>query len=279
MRNEDVIVMSMVTSCPRCHTTFRIRHEELRASRGRVRCGQCSEIFNAFDALATLDEPPAEAVSAFPANEGDVTGTIPDLQTKVSSKWAESAKPLSFTDMAAEKVARRNRHTWTWFAAVLLMMALLTAQAAYVISMPRLLHTMPINFRAQIAAYYLDLKPYLQRYCEFLQCTVGLPQFYELLSIESSDLQAYPNRSGLIVLTAILRNRAPFAQAYPMLELTFTDTQDYMVARRVFTVAEYLTSNANPNMGMQANSEFTTKLYIDGDDLKPVGYRLFLFYP
>lgn len=259
--------MSMVTSCPRCHTTFRIRHEELRASRGRVRCGQCSEIFNAFDALATLDELPSEAaVSAFPANEGDETGTVPDLHTKVSSKWAESAKPLTFTDMAAEKAARRNRHTWTWFAAALVMMALLTAQAAYI-------------YRSQIAAYFPDLKPYLQRYCEFLQCTVGLPQFSELLSIESSDLQADPNRSGLIVLTAILRNRAPFAQAYPVLELTFTDTQDHMVARRVFTAAEYLASNANPNLGMQANSEFTTKLYIDSDDLKPAGYRLFLFYP
>ena len=181
--------------------------------------------------------------------------------------------------MAAEKAAQRNHHTWTWFAAALLMMALLTAQAAYVISTPRLLHTMPVNIRAQIAANYPDLKPYLHSYCEYLQCTVGLPQFYELLSIESSDLQADPHRSGLIVLTAILRNRAPFDQAYPMLELTFTDTQDHMVARRVFTAAEYLASNANPTLGMQANSEFTTKLYIDSDDLKPAGYRLFLFYP
>ena len=258
--------MSMVTSCPRCHTTFRIRHDELRASRGHVRCGQCSEIFNAFDTLATLDEPTAEAVPASLAIESGKTGAVPNLQTKVSSQSAKSSKPLSFTDMAAEKAARRNRHTWAWFAAVLLMLALLAAQAAY-------------NFRAQIAAYYPDLKPYLQRYCEFLQCAVGLPQFSELLSIESSDLQADPNRSSLILLTAILRNRAPFTQAYPALELTFTDTQDHMVARRVFTAAEYLASNANPNLGMQANSEFTTKLYIDSDDLKPAGYRLFLFYP
>jgi len=270
--------MSMVTSCPKCDTTFRIRHEELRASRGRVRCGHCSEIFNAFDSLATLDEPQAEA-SAFPANEGGEAGTVPDLRTKVSSKRTESAKPLSFTDMAAEKAARRNRHIWPWFAAVFLMIALFTAQVVYVISTPRLLHDMPSNFRAQIAANYKDLIPYLQSYCEFLQCTVGLPQFSELLTIESSDLEADPDRPGLIVLAAILRNRAPFTQAYPMLELTFTDTQDHMVARRVFAAAEYLASNANPNNGMQANSEFTAKLYIDSGDLMPAGYRLLLFYP
>lgn len=259
--------MSMVTSCPSCHTTFRIRHEELQASRGRVRCGQCSEIFNAFDSLATLDEPSVEAAPVPPAPlMSGAAGTLPKLQTKVSSKSAKSAKPLSFTDKAAEKAARRHRHTWAWFAAVLLMLALLAAQAAY-------------YFRAQIAAYFPDLKPHLQRYCELLQCAVGLPQFAELLSIEASDLQADANRSSLIVLIATLRNRAPFAQAYPLLELTFTDTQDQMVARRVFTTAEYLANNVDPNLGMQANSEFTTKLYIDSDDLKPAGYRLFLFYP
>jgi predicted Zn finger-like uncharacterized protein len=259
--------MSMVTSCPNCHTTFRIRHEELQASRGRVRCGQCSEIFNAFDSLATLDEPSVEAAPVPPAPiESGAAGTVPNLQTKVSSKSAKSAKPLSFTDKAAEKAARRHRHTWAWFAAVLLMLALLAAQAAY-------------YFRAQIAAYFPDLKPHLQRYCELLQCTVGLPQFAELLSIEASDLQADANRLSLIVLIATLRNRAPFAQAYPLLELTFTDTQDQMVARRVFTATQYLASNVDPNLGMQANSEFTTKLFIDSGDLKPAGYRLFLFYP
>ena len=258
--------MSMVTTCPECRTTFRIRHEELQASRGRVRCGQCSAIFNPFDTLATLDEPAAETAPPSRVIESGKTGTVPNLQRKVSLQSAKSAKPLTFTDMAAEKAARVNRHIWIWFAAALLMLSLLAAQAAY-------------NFRAQVAAYFPDLKPYLQRYCEYLQCTVGLPQFSELMSIESSDLQADPNRPGLIVLTATLRNRALFAQSYPMLELTFTDTQDHMVARRVFTAAEYLASNTNPDLGMQANSEFTTKLYIDSDDLKPAGYRLFLFYP
>ena len=258
--------MSMVTSCPRCHTTFRIKHEELRASRGRVRCGQCSAIFNAFDTLATLDEPAAEAAPSMLAMGGSATGEVPNLQTKVSPKSAESAKPLTFIDMAAEKAARQGRHTWYWFAAALLMMVLLVAQAAY-------------YFRAQIGAFYPELKSYLQRSCEFLQCTVGLPKISELLSIESSDLQADPNRSNLIVLTALLRNRAPFPQTYPALELTLTDTQDHMVARRAFQAPEYLASNANPDAGMQANSEFTIKLYIDSNDLMPAGYRLFLFYP
>jgi predicted Zn finger-like uncharacterized protein len=266
MRNEEDSAMSMVTSCTACHTTFRIRHEELQASHGRVRCGQCSTIFNALDTLATLDEPMAEVAPTSPATVSDVKSTVPNLKTKVSSNSAKTAKPLIFTDLAAEKAARQNRHTWGWFAAALLMLVLLAAQSAY-------------NFRAQIAAYFPDLKPHLQLLCEYLQCTVGLPQFSELLSIESSDLQADPNRPSLIVLTAILRNRATYAQAYPMLELTFTDNQDHMIARRVFTAAEYLASYVDPKLGMQANSEFTVKLYIDSDDLKPAGYRLLLFYP
>jgi len=258
--------MSMVTSCPRCHTTFRIKDEELGATRGQVRCGQCSAIFSAFDTLATLDDPLEETGRSNPPIEGGATAEAPRSQTKVSSTSEPSAKPLSFIDMAGEKAARKNGRTWLWFIAALMMLILLAAQVTY-------------NFRAQIAAYYPELKPYLQRSCEFLQCTVGLPKFSDLLTIESSDLQADPGRPNLIVLTALLRNRALFGQAYPALEITFTDTQDQMVARRAFTAAEYLGGKAVPKDGMPANSEFGIKLYIDSDDLKPAGYRLLLFYP
>jgi len=258
--------MSMVTSCPRCHTTFRVKQEELAVSRGRVRCGQCSEIFNAFDALTNLDEAAPETAQPVLPIEDSGRDEVASLERQVSSKLAEASRPLAFTDMAGENMAWQYRHGWLWFAAALLLVLLLAAQVAY-------------NFRAQIAAYYPELRPYLQSYCEYLRCTVGLPRFSELLSIESSDLQADPNHPNLIMLTALLRNRAPFGQAYPELEVTLTDTQDYMLARRVFSASEYLASNTTRDAGMQASSELTLKLYMDSDELKPAGYRLLLFYP
>ncbi len=261
--------MSMVTTCPHCHTTFRVRHEDLQSSQGRVRCGQCIEIFNAFESLATLDEAPDDLavqetvlqVRSAP-QKANAVPSIPSLQTKVSGK---KSKPLKFTDEALEKAQQNRARTIAWSGAALLLLALLSAQVAYFLRVP-------------VAAYYPQTKPYLQRFCQLLECTVDLPRYADWVSIEASDLQADPQRPNLIILTATLRNRAPFAQAYPALELTFTNTQDQMVARRVFTPAHYLASSANAGRGMDANNEFTAKLYIDSGDLKPSGYRLFLFY-
>jgi predicted Zn finger-like uncharacterized protein len=40
----------MRTRCPGCNTVFRVTSEQLRAKMGKVRCGQCQFVFNAFDA-------------------------------------------------------------------------------------------------------------------------------------------------------------------------------------------------------------------------------------
>ena len=51
--------MSMETSCPGCHTTFRVTTEQLNAHQGDVRCGVCAFLFNAFDSLAPAREDAA----------------------------------------------------------------------------------------------------------------------------------------------------------------------------------------------------------------------------
>ena len=39
----------MRTRCPECGTIFRVTSEQLRRKAGKVRCGQCQAVFNAFD--------------------------------------------------------------------------------------------------------------------------------------------------------------------------------------------------------------------------------------
>lgn len=51
----------MRTRCPVCSTIFRVTSEQLRLRAGKVRCGHCDSIFNAFEALLE-DEPPAVPV-------------------------------------------------------------------------------------------------------------------------------------------------------------------------------------------------------------------------
>jgi hypothetical protein len=134
-------------------------------------------------------------------------------------------------------------------------------------------------FRIEIAAQLPGLKPALTSYCKLLKCAILLPENVELLGIESSDLAADPARPNVVTLIAQLHNRAGFAQAYPNLELSLTDTQDQVLARRVFVPSEYLHATDNEKIGLGANRDLSIKLYLDSSDLRPMGYKLLLFFP
>ena len=71
--------MNLATRCPACGTVFRVVRDQLKVSEGWVRCGRCSEVFNAGERLFELEPaapppvaspppaPPAPIVAALPA--------------------------------------------------------------------------------------------------------------------------------------------------------------------------------------------------------------------
>jgi len=82
----------------------------------------------------------------------------------------------------------------------------------------------------------------------------------------------------VMVLTATLRNRAGFIQAFPALELTLTDAQDQTVARRVLMPRDYAPQGTGQEPGFAAGGELQIRVHIEAAALKPTGYRLYLFY-
>ncbi|HET7833742.1 MAG TPA: DUF3426 domain-containing protein [Gallionella sp.] len=165
-----------------------------------------------------------------------------------------------------ERFERPKKRTWPWTIGALLLLLALLAQIAY-------------YFRGELAARLPGLKPALVSYCELLQCSVPLPQKAELLSIESSGLEAEPGNENQITLSALLRNRAAYVQAFPHLELTLHDSQDKPLARRTFRPTDYLPAGENEAAGLPANRELGIKLRLTTVALRPMGYRLVLFYP
>lgn len=184
--------------------------------------------------------------------------------TQINSDTADqsSYEATPEADVGVEQGPR----SWLWAVPATALTVLLAAQLAYF-------------YRADIAARQPGLNETLQRYCELLNCTVGLPQSNELMSIESSTLEADPNVSRHITLSALLRNRASYPLAYPNLELTLNDGQDHPVARRTFKPVDYLPETESMATGLLANHEISVKLYLDTTDLSPNGYRLALYYP
>lgn len=153
-----------------------------------------------------------------------------------------------------------------WLAGATLMLLGLVVQDA-------------MYFRTELIARAPGLKPTFEQACSLFGCRVEMPQNADLLSIEASSLEADPANAGIVVLNAVLRNRAGYLQALPLFELTLTDYQDKLVARRVFPPREYLPPEAAAQAGMPANEEIEVKLNIDLGDAKAAGYRVYLFYP
>ncbi len=64
--------MSLATRCPHCNTIFKVVQDQLKVSEGWVRCGRCTEVFNALEGLFDMEReappqrvmPPAPAASA-----------------------------------------------------------------------------------------------------------------------------------------------------------------------------------------------------------------------
>jgi predicted Zn finger-like uncharacterized protein len=241
--------MGMMTRCPTCSTAFRVTEEQLAAREGQVRCGRCNTLFDAIASLSSdpVTRPPREKPS--PPTSGSMAVLL----------GTEKDRSFDFGPQAPRPASR----LW-WIGSLLLLLALLV-QAGYI-------------YRGEIAVLIPEAKPLLERVCLEFGCDLPLPRRAELLSIESSDLQADGSHPNVMVLTATLRNRAAFVQAFPALELSLTSAQGQTVARRVLLPKDYVAQPARSDAGFAAGSELQIRVYIEAAALKPTGYRLYLFY-
>ena len=136
-----------------------------------------------------------------------------------------------------------------------------------------------MHFRDALAAHVPWTRPMLAQMCALTGCAIRPLRNVAALSIDASDLQADPAHRGLLILTATVRNRAPYAVGYPHLELTLTDAQDQVVVRRALAPSDYASGTANTAAGIPANGEVPVKLFIDASATTQAGYRLYLFFP
>lgn len=270
----------MITVCPTCRTVFRITQEQLAARDGRVRCGNCSAIFDARETLRSaepesgdrlrpppiLTEPEQVPADSPVAPVAENVWLNPDTATLAPPVEPPEQQPPEMDPVSPAAEPARAWRRAGWITASTLLLVGLMAQAAF-------------HYRGEIALLFPEIRPRLAELCASLACEIPLPRRAELISIESSDLQADPANPNVMVLTATLRNRAAFLQSYPSLELTLTNTQDQALARRVLGAQDYLGPRASVGAGFAANSELHVKVSMDASSLKATGYRLYLFFP
>jgi predicted Zn finger-like uncharacterized protein len=248
--------MSLVTRCRVCATAFRVQRSQLAARGGKVRCGKCGTVF---DGVAGLVEETSELFQFEPS---------PQLGLFDPSRSGPGPEMYEALPEFLVREEPKPRSVLLWGFLLLLAAAALAGQAIY-------------RYRTELAVLAPGTRESLAAACRLLRCKLSLPRRPDLMSIESSDLQADARAENVIVLNAVLRNRAPFAQEFPALEFTLIDDAQRPVLRRVLAPADYVEPEraAALAQGFAPGAETSFRLSFDTGRARATGYRLYLFFP
>ncbi|MDC8013404.1 zinc-ribbon and DUF3426 domain-containing protein [Tahibacter soli] len=238
----------MYTQCPECLTVYNADAAAIARGHGTVRCSHCSAIFDALHTLA--DQLPPEPFDRLPQQPAE--SDPPQLGVPV---YRPNAQQVTFTFDPDERPRHRERRStpafahhgrsgtrrrWPWVVGVAVLFVSLGAQISYA-ERDRLLNTDSI-------------RPWLDRGCEQLHCTLPLRHDASRLELLSRDIRPHPSVPGALIVSATLQNGADFAQAYPVVEITLSDLDENRVAMRRFQPREYLGDSRTIAGGLAAGA-------------------------
>lgn len=326
--------MSLATRCTACGTVFRVVQDQLKVSEGWVRCGRCTEVFNALEGLFDLERdmpqdwpagtpaqappgivdgttavPQATEIEAMPENPSlvdkidaqlmvarDEHGATPAISARDRLEFpdaqfdpdmlADEAAPAgdepgaapSATDtdaeveqpLAAPEFVQRARRQARWQSpgmralqavAAAVLLALLGLQAVH-------------HDRDAIAARWPAVAPALAAWCAAWSCTLDAPRHIEDVAVESTALTR-ANAPDAFKLAVVLRNRGATAVALPAIDLSLTDTNGQLVARRVLAPRDFRVVSAP----LKPGAESALQLMLTAGGARVAGYTVEVFYP
>lgn len=257
----------MYAQCPECLTVFSLNTDTLAQARGEVVCGHCETVF---DALASLcDQLPPEPFEHLSARMPE---TPPRLDLAVyrppaeQPAVAEAPAPHDVLDefahlVIAPRFARKaeKKRRWPWITACTVLLLALGAQLAW----------------AERDAMIGDdtMGPLLRDACNTLGCQLPLVQDIKRLSLVARDVQAHPSVPGALLITANLRNDAPFAQPYPVVSITLSDANGTKLAMRRLRPTEYLGDGATLRKGIPSDGSAALMLEVEDPSGKAVAFE------
>ena len=150
---------------------------------------------------------------------------------------------------------------WGLLSSMLVLALALLLQAAFI-------------WRDTLAAHVPALRPLFLALCEPLHCQISPLRRIEQLSVESSGLSRIEG-APLHRLSVTLRNRAEIALLAPALDLTVTDTQGKLVARKTLLLNELGVSASS----IEAGAELALQALLDTGERRVSGYTVELYYP
>ena len=123
-----------------------------------------------------------------------------------------------------------------------------------------------------------SFKPFQPLVCSLFDCAESARPASSLAALYSQELlvRSHPRQPDALEVSFIFRNDASAAQPFPGLELSFRDSNNEVVANRLFLPAEYLPPELRPLGLMPANSSVQIQLELLDPGAAAVNYTMAL---
>ena len=347
----------MYTRCPHCQTYFKISAEQLKKAGGKVRCGQCTKVFNSLGNLleelpvalsdrnkvapqrpaapsrapivppmpsarttaapqpkpaAPKPPPPKPAAPIIPPRPTPKPTPTPEPAAAPTPAPKVAAKPAGEDDSlifdADEKktstAASDDRETLQlndddkiedvpggsyssmrelvlypgprievppalfgnafWNTGVAVLLTIFILQYSY--------------YMREDLARYPELRPWVQKLCEIAHCDIPMQQNVDLIKLTHRDITIHPRVKGALLINAVFVNNASFTQPFPLMQITLSDINGRIIAKRRFQPTEYLDADVNIRRGMTPNNPVQIVLEIADPGKDAVNFEFNFFY-
>ena len=283
--------MSLKTRCPACDTVFKIVPDQLKVSKGWVRCGRCAEVFDAAAHAATSAAAEAtDKIDPWQQARGHEVGLSSEnaqiapenianqaTNTPANANFTPAADKTG-TDLSFVRVAK-NKAFWQKRIVTTSLRATCAALAGL------LFFQVVFSQRNHLAAANPAIKTSFESLCQAIGCKIEPFKNIDAFKIDSSSFQkaqitaGEPASAEVFALKLTLKNSSDMPVAMPAVELTLTEAGDKPVLRRVLLAKDFGFNST----ALAANGDWTgeMKLAVTSNPAMPPvsGYRVLLFYP
>ena len=145
--------------------------------------------------------------------------------------------------------------------------------AASVIALLLLLVQAGHHFRDIVAARWPATRPVLAAWCKLAECTLEAPRRIDDVLVDSTALTRAIGLDAF-VLSVTLKSRSPLALAMPSIDLSLTDGNGRLVARRALAPRDFGAAGV-----IQPGAEAVLQLMLNAGGARVAGYTVEIFYP
>jgi len=213
----------MYTQCENCKAIFHVNMREVTIAKGKLRCGECNEVFDATKTLSTTVPKTYDDLDREEKFKHQVEEEI--IDSRDDDRMIHVKPNVEIVKKENNKL--ENKFKWL-IVSVVLLSTLLLAQVLY-------------NYRHL-----------------FLDTPRHEPEKIQMIN---HNVFAHPNESGALLISALIENTAKKAQPYPVLELRLENAQSNLVAFRRFLPKEYL-KNYSEGLLIPSKKPISLKLKI-----------------